>query len=405
LKKVAWLVGLLVVAAIAWWGYVQATALPEVATARVDRQRLESTLSTNGKAEPLEWAVARAEREGLVAELHVKPGQSVQKGSVLATLDARDAREQVAAAEARIAQVQAELAGLQSGGRGIDLAEIESGLRRAREDAAEARREIATIERLMKANAAPRAELIPQQQKLAAAELQIRSLEVRRTKLVDASTVAGTQARLREAQAIASEARRKIELAVVRAPIGGVAYQVETRRGAWLSPGAEVAAIGQIARLKVVVFVDEPELGRVKVGMPVRITWDAHPDQEWKGTVEQLPTRVVALNTRQVGEVVCIIENPDLVLLPGTNVNAFIQARVVDNALTIPKEAVRREREQTGVYVLEGETLRWRPVKVGVSNVTRVEVVEGLNEGARVVLPSDLELRDGMSARTVSPAP
>jgi len=399
LKRIAWIVLLLAAAAAGWWWYGQATALPEVPVTRAERQRLESVLSTNGKAEPVEWALARAEREGLVAEISVKAGQSVQKGAVLVTLDAREARAELASAEARIEQARAEIAGLQQGGRGVELAEIESGLRRAREDAAEAKREIATLERLVQANAAPRQELIPQQQKLTAAELQIRAWEERRGRLVDRSSLAAAQARLKEVQASAENAKRKIELAVVRAPIAGVAYQVDARRGGWLSPGAEVAAIGQISKLKVMVYVDEPELGRVKVGLPVRITWDAYPDQSWQGRVDRLPTRVVALNTRQVGEVVCQIDNPNLVLLPGTNVNAFIQASVVESALTIPKEAVRRERDQVGVYVLEGEMVRWKPLRLGVSSVTRVEVLDGLKEGATVVLPSDLVLKEGLRVR------
>lgn len=399
MKIAIWLLVLLLAAAGGWWWYAKATALPEVSTVRVERQRLESVLSTNGKAEPVEWAIARAEREGLVADLSVKAGQSVQKGAVLLALDAREARAELASAEARIEQVRAELTGLEQGGRGVELAEIESGLRRAREDAEEAQREIAALRKLVAANAVPRQEVIPYEQKLKAAQLQVESLNVRRSRLVDRSSVAVAQARLKEAQAVAEQARRKIELATVRAPMSGVAYEVQARRGAWLSAGSDVAAIGQISKLKVVVYVDEPELGRVKVGMPVRITWDAHPDQEWKGTVNQLPTRVVALNTRQVGEVICIIENQDSVLLPGTNVNAFIQSSVVEAALTIPKEAVRREGNQVGVYTVEGETLRWRPVRVGVSSVTRVEVVEGLTEVSRVVLPSDLVLSQGLRVR------
>lgn len=399
MKKLALALLLLTLAGGGWWWYAQANALPEVAVTRVERQRLESVLATNGKAEPLEWAQARSEREGLVADIAVKTGQSVAKGAALVTLDSRDARAELASANARIEQVRAELSGLAQGGRGVELAEIDSGLRRAREDSAEAKREIATLERLVQANAAPRAELTAPQQKLAAAELQLRAWQDRRARLVDRSTVAAAEARLQEAQALADQARRKLELATVRSPLAGVAYQVDARRGAWLNAGSEVATIGRIDQLKVVVYVDEPELGRVKAGLPVRITWDAHPDQAWQGRVEQLPTRVVALNTRQVGEVICRIENPNLVLLPGTNVNAFIQASVVERALTIPKEAIRREGNQAGVYTLEGDTLRWKPVRLGVSSVTRAEVLDGLAEGAQVVLPSELPLRDGLRVR------
>ena len=56
------------------------------------------------------------------------------------------------------------------------------------------------------------------------------------------------------------------------------------------------------------------------------ITWDALPGHQWKGEVDKLPTQIVPLGTRQVGEVGCVIENPDRDLLPNANINADIQA-------------------------------------------------------------------------------
>jgi HlyD family secretion protein len=99
-----------------------------------------------------------------------------------------------------------------------------------------------------------------------------------------------------------------------------------------------------------------------------------------------------------VGEVVCLIENPHRDLLPGSNVNAEIRTESVDNALTIPKEALRRQGGQTGVYLLEDSHLAWRAVKVGVNNTTRTQV-EGLREGDAVALLTDKPLRDGLEVR------
>jgi HlyD family secretion protein len=120
------------------------------------------------------------------------------------------------------------------------------------------------------------------------------------------------------------------------------------------------------------------------------------PGREWTGTVEKRPTQIIALGARQVGEVLCTIHNQDHDLIPGTNVNAFILTQVVDNALTIPKTAVRRERG-AGVYTLEKDgTLKWVNITTGASDALRVEVLSGLNEGDAVMLPSDRNVHEGV---------
>ena len=109
------------------WLYFESTKPPELAFARVKRQRIESTVTTNGKIEPLKWAAARAEREGLITEVPVKEGQQVAQGAPIALLDTREARAQLASAEARIEEAKASLALLQAGGRAAEIAEIEAG--------------------------------------------------------------------------------------------------------------------------------------------------------------------------------------------------------------------------------------------------------------------------------------
>ena len=105
-------------------------------------------------------------------------------------------------------------------------------------------------------------------------------------------------------------ARQRAARSVVRAPISGVAYGLAAQPGAYLTVGAPIANIGRLDRVRVRVYVDEPELGRVAIGQPVTIRWQALAGKEWKGTVEHLPSSVQALGSRQVGEVVCTVENP-----------------------------------------------------------------------------------------------
>src|SRR5437763_8877093 len=128
------------------------------------------------------------------------------------------------------------------------------------------------------------------------------------------------------------------------------------------------------------------------------------PGRTWKGVVEKLPTQVVPLGTRSVGEVSCVIENPNRDLLPGTNINAEIQSSVVPNALVLPKEVLRREGTQTGVYLLgPDDRILWRPVQIGISNLTKVQVTHGLSEGDSVALPTDRPIRIGSKVDPVYP--
>jgi multidrug efflux pump subunit AcrA (membrane-fusion protein) len=155
--------------------------------------------------------------------------------------------------------------------------------------------------------------------------------------------------------------------------------------------------------MRVRVYVDEPDLGRVALNMPVEITWQAHPGQKWLGRVTQTPTEVIALQTRQVGVVTCIIDNPNHDLLPGTNIDANIISKVVRDAITIPKQALQTTAQATGVWKLVGgDRIAWQPVVAGVSNITDVEIKSGLQPGDRVVLPSDATLTNGMRVNALA---
>lgn len=389
-------------AAGAAWIYTRRSTPPEVPVALASRGRIESVVTTNGKVEPVEWASARAEVEGVVERVPVARGQNVRRGAALATLDSRAARAQLSAAEARIAQASVEMDVFDKGGRPAELGEIDAQLRKVEVDRTIAQREADSVERLVNKNATTNQELIDARDKLTRLTVEAENLKQRRGTFVSRGDVAAARSRLAEAQADAADARRRIDLSTVRAPMDGVVYQLEARTGAYLTPGALVANVGRIDRLKVILFVDEPDLGRVAKGMTVTFTWDALAGRKWTGVVDRVPTQVVPLGTRQVGEVTCLIENRGLELLPGVNINATIGSRAVENALSVPKEALRREGADTGVYIVKDGRLAWRPLKLGISSVTHSEVVSGLEENDAVVLLTDVRLRDGLEVTTVN---
>ena len=385
-----------------WWIAKRKNQPPEIAFARVTRETINSTVPTNGKVEPVQWAAARADRAGAVREIHVQRGQYVMANTPLVDLDASDAQAERASAEARIAQIKAEMETLSKGGRAADLAEISSSLDRARLDLETAQKEYAALSRLQKQQAATQQEVTAAKEKVDRAQLQIQSLEAKKAALVAAPDRASAQARLQDAEAALRLSDDHIRQSVVRAPIDGFVYQFDLKPGAFLNAGDSVALIGRLERVHVNVYVDEQDLGRVAKGMPVAITWDALPGRVWMGAVDKTPVQIVPLGSRQVGEVTCLIENPNRDLLPGANVNAEIKTDSVENALTIPKEALRREGSRTGVYLLDGDRVVWRDVKMGVNNTTRTQV-DGLQDGDAVALLSDKPLKNGMMVRPMFP--
>ncbi len=380
---------------IAWIISRKATP-PEVEFTKVARETIVSMLSTNGKVEPSEWMPARAERAGVVAHVLVSRGQSVKKGQPLVDLDTRVAEAELSKAQAGIQQARSEEQVLDQGGRISERQQVEADLLRARLDLEVAEKQAQALERLVAKQAATRVELDAARQQVDQLKLRIRALDAHKTALVTGADKEIAKSKLQEAQASAQIARTNLDLSVISSPMDGTLYDFDLKQGAFVNPGDLIGRVGKLDRVRVTVYVDEPDLGRVRPGESVAISWDAMPGHQWKGAVDKLPTQVIKLDTRQVGEVGCVIENPDRDLLPNANVTAEIQATVASAALVLPKEVIRRQGAETGVFLLTGDRVEWRKVSLGVASYTKTQVLSGLNDGDAVALPSERILKNGL---------
>lgn len=400
-----WLLLILPVVLLLWWGLGRGGSAPVIHFASAEPKTIESTVSTNGKVEPAEWAAARAETAGVVQSIAVQRGQAVHAGQPLVTLDAVAAQSALADALARQQEAQAETTTLGQGGKAAALANINNSIKTAQAALQVAQRNYDTMQRLAAQQAATKLQVQDAKDALERAKLQLATLEDQRRTLVTASDKVVAQAKLHDAQSAVSLAEHRLALNQVKAPIDGTVYQFDLKVGAYLQPGELVALVGDLDQVKVIVYVDEPDLGRVGRNMPVSITWDARPGQTWWGRVDKLPTEVISLGTRTVGEVTTIVQNPNRDLLPGVTVNATIISSVVKDALSIPKAGLRTAAGSTGVYRLAGKTILWTPVKAGVSDINNVQILSGLETGAqvadRVIDPSDAELTNGMRVKPV----
>jgi HlyD family secretion protein len=398
----SWLAILLIAATvIVTWVATKKVTPPEVQFVKVTREKLISSLSTNGKVEPIEWRPVRSERSGLITRVLVSRGQQVAKDQPLVELDTRVASADLLKAQAAIQEAKAQEQILTQGGRLAEKQQIDSDLARVRLDLDAAQKSYQALDRLVAKQAATRQELDSARQLVDQLQLKIQALEKNKAALVTGIDKEIAKARLQEAQSAATVAQSTLDLSIIRAPMDGTVYDFDLKPGSYVNPGDAIAKVGKLDRVRVTVYVDEPDLGKVREGELVGITWDALPGHQWKGKVDKLPTQIVPLGTRQVGEVGCIIENPDRDLLPNANINADIQATVVENALAIPKEAIRRQGSETGVLLLQGDRIVWRKVNLGISNYAKWQVVSGLNEGDAGALPSEKPIQSGARVQPV----
>jgi len=371
----------------------------EVSYVLAKRHRLAAALTTNGKLEPAIRAIVRANTEGWVRQVKLEVGQRIRQGDVLVTVENPMLADGLNSAEAVLTQAQAELGELERGGSEAILAEIDTSMARVRGEADAARKEAASLDRLVARQAATQVEADQAHAKVRVAEQEISSLAKKRSTLVPASSRAILKSRIQQAESAVALARKRIEDAIVRSAVDGVVYDVAIQSGSFVHAGDEIVSVGKMNPLRVVVFVDEPELGRVVKGQKVEISWDAEPGRKWEGTVEGVPTQVVPLNNRQVGEVICQIQNPDGRLPAGANVNVSITTKIEESALTVPKEALRRSGVQDTLLVVAGDHVELRVVKIGITTLTEAQVLSGLEEGDRVVLATEPPLVSGEKVR------
>ena len=192
--------------------------------------------------------------------------------------------------------------------------------------------------------------------------------------------------------------------ALAHAPAGGRVYAVPVRVGDYVTPGTLLARIAadtrpDAVRVEAVIFVDEPELGRVRLGDEATLTADAYPGLRWSCRVERLPTQVIELETRRVGELRCALGamQPELDrLIPNLTVNVAIRTAFAPAALSLPREAIEQRGSEAYVWTLDaGSLARRTPVEIGVRGPDRVEIRDGLAEGGRVLLPAGQPLAEG----------
>lgn len=200
-----------------------------------------------------------------------------------------------------------------------------------------------------------------------------------------------------QARAQAAGAQAQIGDRVVRAPFSGWVSLRNISPGAVVSAGTEIATISDLSSIKLDFPVPETVLSAIQPGQTIVATSAAYPDQPFRGQIATIDP-VINPNTRAV-TVRARLPNPDRKLKPGMLLTVAIET-APRLGLAVPELAVVGEGDNRFVYVIDEEgAARRTQVRTGLRSDGRIEILQGLRPGQRVVTEGVVKLADGMKVR------
>ncbi len=375
-------------------------------TSVVARRDLSATVTATGTIKAMVGAEVRVGSRipGRVEQLAVQVGDRVRAGQTIARLEQNDLRAAVEKARADLAAAEARLATVRNGARTQELQTAEAALRQA-----EANRLLAQVNldryrslyqdggiALQVVDTAARDYDVALAQVRAARE----QLSLTREKYT-AEDLRYAEAQVEQARAALRIAEANLGYANITAPMGGVVASVSTQQGETVTSGSAAAqaptfvTIIDLSRLQVDAYVDETDIGKVRVGQEATFGVDAYPDREFRGKVTAIYPKALIQQNVVTYDVVIAIENREGLLRPDMTANTTITVAKREKVLAVPNQAVRREDGERVVFVQEGDRLVRRPVKTGWKDKSFTEILGGLKEGDRVVVG---ELENGNPA-------
>lgn len=346
----------------------QSAADKAIETEIVTTAPISGAVSATGKISAPEdrVAVIGPVNEGRIVKLYAGQGSRVRKGQRLAELESAD----------------------------IDQAEAD--YLKALADAENANRSAAAEIRLAQ-QTFDRTKLLYEKTVVPGKNLQSAEHDLEVAKANAENNIAGTKATLTAARrhllilgmsdAAIDGLSKKPGLAAtfaLNSPIDGIVVERNATIGASVDTDASVFKIINLSSVWIDANVFEKDLPRVRIGQQVKVTTTAFPGTTFSGKVIFINS-VVDPDSRTV-KVRTEVPNPDGRLKPDMFANVEIITDVNSAAISVPQSAVLDDGGKSIVFVAEGNAYKSRQVQVGIKNGDRVEIIDGLKSGDRVVV-------------------
>ncbi len=422
--------------------------LVTVQTGKVQKQNMASVVSASGEIKPKTYVNIGANAFGKIIKLHVKEGDRVQKGQLLAQLENVQSSADVNATRA---SVQAAVTDAAAADAALNTSLAD--LNRAKSDAVHAKLDWDRAQGLY--NAA----LIAKQDydvKKAAWESADAGLAQAEARVVQATAQKDSMDKhITQNQANLTRVSDVLQKTTYEAPFDGVITNLPVREGETVvigiqnSPGSTLMTIADMSVITSEVKVDETDIVNVRLGQPAEVTIDAILHKVFHGVVSEIGDNAIVRSTGVATsqatstseeakdfKVVVTLTDPPADLRPGLSSTAKITTATRSSVLSIPIQALtvrtqadlvpkdagknavqaasapadasKQKEEIQGVFVIRRKKAEFVPVDTGISGTTDIEVVKGLQEGDEVITGSYKVLRTlkpGTSVKIDNSAP
>jgi membrane fusion protein (multidrug efflux system) len=319
----------------------------------VEPRNLDRVLPLTGSLMPLTEATVKAKVAGELVAVTVREGESVKQGQLLARIDPTEVQARVAARQADVAATRAQLVWAEKNRNQQKALLDKSFISQSAFDNIQSNYEVAVAK-----------------QHAAEAELVV--------------------------------ARKSLGDAVLVAPFSGIVSLRHAQPGERVALDAKVVSIVDLSRLQLEASVPPAAIGQVQVGQAMNFRVEGFGEREFAGRIERINPAATA-GSRSIS-VYAVIDNREGLLRGGMFAQGALTLSSVGGALAVPASAVREEIGQTFVYAIEDGLVKRKNVKVGAPDAAgRVQVLDGLAAGDRIVRVNLGSLREGLAARLSGP--
>jgi HlyD family secretion protein len=356
--------------------------------ATVEKGDLARSVVATGKIQPLATVEVKSKASGIVEKIFVDSGDRVKAGQVLVELDKqqlqaaeREAEATLQAAQAALASSQATYERNEAEAEGPDVPFLKTSLDRAVNLHKDGLIAQSVLEDADKAY-----QLALNKQIISQRNMAVSRADVERAK-----------AQVAQAQAALERARQDLMNATVLSPIDGLVLSRDVQVGSAVSSilvlGSQatlVMTLGDVSDVYVLGRVDEADIGKVYLDQPARIVVESFKDKKFEGKVTKISPLGKEKDNVTTFEVRVSIHNPGGELKSQMTANAEIILEEKKGILLIPEAAVIYDKDRNAsVEIPDGKAEKGRkklPVKLGISNGVKTELLSGLTEKQKVIL-------------------
>jgi HlyD family secretion protein len=355
----------------------------------VERGPMVRSVVATGKIEPITKVEIKSKANGLIEALTVDVDAQVDEGQVLAELDRENLNARLREARAALQAAQAALEAARAGHRrsSVEAEGPDVGFTKRAYERAKA----LSSDKLLAPSGLDEA-LSAYEMALNRQRAAVSQLDVARARVAEA------EATVAQSQAAVERAEEELANATIRAPIRGTILARHVEIGSPVSSilnlgaaATPVITMGDVSQVFVRGRVDETDIGRVRLGQPCRITVETFKERIFQGKVTRISPMGVEKDNVTNFEVKVSIENARHELKTMMTANAEIVLEERPDTLIVPEAAIVYDEARQAFVDLRDPAARGgrrrSAVKLGISNGTRTEVLDGVKAGDRLVLP------------------